>query len=260
MRLIDNHGTTDPAVNLALEEYCVRNLDMNEPYLLLYVNDPSVVVGKHQDAEAEVDPAFLQDHRIPLFRRISGGGAVYHDHGNLNYSFLNRFEPGRMLDFKRYTRPILEALQAIGVPASLNDRNDIVAAGRKISGTAQFTTVRSMFSHGTLLLNADLSRLRKVLDSPPYPPDSRGVRSLRSPVANIRDFLDAPMPMDRFRGRILDSIFGAGRPVPTFEPTEAVWREVHALADTVYRTWDWNYGKSPRFRIPRAGDAFPDRA
>jgi len=251
MRLILNNDQTDPAMNLALEEYCVRNLDMSEPYLLLYVNDPSVIIGKHQNAVAEVDSSFLEENRIPLHRRISGGGAVFHDHGNLNYSFLNRFEPGQMLEFTALTRPILKALQDAGVPAELNDRNDIVAGSRKISGTAQFTTVRSMFSHGTLLFDSDLPKLRKALDAGTYTPHSRGVRSIPSPVANIREFLAGPLTIEQFRLDLARSILGDSRPLPTFELSKPQWSEVRKLAANVYRTWDWNYGKSPRFSIPR---------
>jgi lipoate-protein ligase A len=251
MRLILNNGQTDPAINLALEEYCVRNLDMTEPYLLLYVNDPAVIIGKHQNALAEINQPFINENNIPVYRRISGGGAVFHDHGNLNYSFLNRFEPGQMLEFTALTRPILKALQEAGVPAKLNERNDIVADDRKISGTAQFTTVRSMFSHGTLLFDSDLSRLRKALDSRPYDAHSRGVRSIRSSVANIREFLTAPPTLEQFRADLARSILGDARPLPTFELSELQWSEVRDLAENVYRTWDWNYGKSPRFSIPR---------
>ena len=212
MRLIFNNDQTDPAMNLALEEYCVRNLDMSEPYLLLYVNDPSVIIGKHQNALAEINQPFIKENNIPVYRRISGGGAVFHDHGNLNYSFLNRFEPGQMLEFTELTRPILQALQAMGVPAELNDRNDIVADGRKISGTAQFTTVRSMFSHGTLLFDSDLPALRKALDAGKYTSRSRGVRSIPSPVANIREFLAGPLTLDQYRADMSRSIMGDSPP------------------------------------------------
>lgn len=258
MLLIVNNDTTDPAINLALEEYCVRNLDMTESYLLLYVNDPSVIIGKHQDAGAEINQPFIAECRIPVLRRISGGGAVFHDHGNLNYSFLNRFEPGQMLEFTALTRPIINALRAIGVSAELNERNDIVADGRKISGTAQFTTVRSMFSHGTLLFDSDLSRLRKALDSRPYDAGSRGIRSVRSSVVNIQELLKQPISMVEFRTRLTDSIFGGNRPVPTYELSESEWREVQELAARTYRTWEWNYGKSPRFSIPRTRRSLTD--
>ena len=251
MRLILNNDTTDPHLNLALEEYCVRNLDPAEPFLLLYINDPAVVIGKHQNTLEEINLPYVRDHGIPVVRRISGGGAVYHDHGNLNFSFIQRFEQGQMLRFEEFTRPVIRALAGLGVHAEPGKRNDITVAGRKISGNAQFTTVHSMLSHGTLLFDSDLDRVTEALNVRMDNIASRGVKSVRSQVANIAEFLDKPMTMDRFRDHLVRSMFGGRDPVPVHRLSEDDWNRVRELADSRYRTWDWNYGMSPRFSIRR---------
>lgn len=251
MRLIHNNDTTDPHLNLALEEYCVRNLDSDEPLLMLYVNDPAVVIGKHQNTLEEINLPYVRDHGIHVVRRISGGGAVYHDHGNLNFSFIRRFEQGQMLRFEEFTRPVIRALAELGVRAEPGKRNDITVANRKISGNAQFTTVHSMFSHGTLLFASDLERVNAALNVRTDRIVSKGVKSVRSRVANISEFLEKPITMDRFRDHLVRSIFGGQDPVPVHRLCEEDWCRVRELADSRYRTWDWNYGMSPRFGIRR---------
>ena len=251
MRLILNNDNRDPSVNLALEEYCVRNLDMVEPFLLFYINDPSIIIGKHQNTLEEINLPYVRENGIRVVRRISGGGAVYHDHGNLNFSFITRFEQGQMLRFEEFTKPVIEALAELGVQAELGGRNDITVQGRKISGNAQFTTVRSMFSHGTLLFDSELDQVTEALNVKMDKIASKGVKSVRSRVANISEFLSRPITMERFRKHLIRSIFHGIDPVPVYRLGEEEWEQVHHLADTVYRTWDWNYGMSPRFNIQR---------
>lgn len=251
MKLILNDGNRDPHVNLALEEYCVRNLDTEEPFLLFYVNDPSIIIGKHQNTLEEINLPYVRENGIHVVRRISGGGAVYHDHGNLNFSFIRRFEQGQMLQFEEFTRPVIRALAELGVQAMLGGRNDITVDGRKISGNAQFTTVHSMFSHGTLLFDSMLDRVNEALTVKMDKIASKGVKSVRGRVANISEFLSQPIAMEKFREHLIRSIFEGKDPVPVYRLSRREWDQVHHLADTVYRKWDWNYGKSPRFNIQR---------
>jgi lipoate-protein ligase A len=251
MKLILNDNNQDPCVNLALEEYCVRNLDLDEPFLLFYVNNPSIIIGKHQNTLEEINLPYVREHGIQVVRRISGGGAVYHDHGNLNFSFIKRFVQGEMLRFEEFTRPVIRALAVLGVEAELGGRNDITVQGRKISGNAQFTTVHSMFSHGTLLFDSDLDQVTEALNVKMDKITSKGVKSVRSRVANISEFLSRPITMDRFREHLVQSIFQGTDPVPVYRLSPQEWKEVQHLADTVYRKWDWNYGRSPRFNIQR---------
>lgn len=252
--LIDNEGCHDATRNLALEEYSVRHLDSeieeDRSYLLLYVNGPSVIVGRNQNTLEEIDPTFVDRQGIRVVRRISGGGAVYHDAGNLNFSFIKRYRPGSRLDFKEFTDPIVRVLAGLGVEAELTGRNDIVVDGRKISGNAQFTTSRRMFSHGTLLFDSDLDQVTKAL-SPRFDKiESKGLKSIRSRVANISEFLPEPMTVAEFRDQLVAGLFGTSTPqVRRLDATESA--HVEALADSKYRQWDWNFGESPRFNIQK---------
>ena len=251
MKLIDNQDNRDPFINLALEEYCVRNLDTSEPFLLFYINDPSIIIGKHQNTLEEINLPYVRENGIRVVRRISGGGAVYHDHGNLNFSFIQRFEQGQMLRFEEFTRPVIRALAELGVEAVLGGRNDITVGGRKISGNAQFTTVHSMFSHGTLLFDSRLDQVTEALNVKMEKITSKGVQSVRSRVANISEFLSRPISMEQFQEHLVRSIFDGQDAVATHRLGRQEWEQVHHLADSVYRTWDWNYGMSPRFNIQR---------
>ena len=252
MKLILNDDNRDPYVNLALEEYCVRNLSTTEPYLLFYINDPSIIIGKHQNTLEEINLPYVREHGTHVVRRISGGGAVYHDHGNLNFGFISKFTQGEMLPFEEFTRPVIQALAGLGIQAEPGGRNDITVGGRKISGNAQFTTVRSMFSHGTLLFDSRLNDVMEALDVKMGNMESRGVKSVRSRVANISEFLPNPISMEEFREHLTRSFFEGRGQITVRRLSEEEWDRVHHLADTVYRTWDWNYGLSPRFNIRRA--------
>ncbi|MGE3164562.1 MAG: lipoate--protein ligase [Planctomycetota bacterium] len=248
--LIDNQGCHDPSWNLALEEFSVRHLDggADTSYLLLYVNGPSVIVGRNQNTLEEIDPEFVDQEGVRVVRRISGGGAVYHDLGNLNFSFIKRFRPGARLEFKEFTDPIVAVLHRLGVDAELTGRNDIVVAGRKISGNAQFTTSRRMFSHGTLLFDSDLDRVTQALRPRFTKIESKGLKSIRSRVANISEFLPRAMDLGEFRDLLVEGLFGTTTP-PVRQLDAQELERVQQLADSKYRQWNWNFGESPRFNV-----------
>lgn len=252
MLFIDNQGITDPRVNLALEEHALRTFDMGESYLLFYVNEPSVIIGKHQNTVEEINQDFIHERSIHVVRRISGGGAVYHDFGNLNFSFITRYDPSRFNNYAEFHEPVLRALRALGVPAETSGRNDIVAEGRKISGNAQFTTGERMFSHGTLLFDSNLDDVVRALNVKAGKIESKGIKSIRSRVANIREFLgEREMTVDGLRRVLLETIFGSADDPPRRELTDADWEAVHRLSEAKYRTWEWNYGLSPKFNVQR---------
>ena len=252
MRLLDNGGTTDPTLNLALEEYALLTLDLSDSYVLFYVNRPSIIIGKHQNTIEEIDADFVHERDIAVVRRISGGGAVYHDLGNLSFSFITRYTPQRFNNYAEFTGPVVEALRQLGVPAERTGRNDIVVEGRKVSGNAQVVRGERMFSHGTLLLDSNLDDVTRALKPKPGKVESKGIQSVRSRVANISEFLPASLPMDDFRAALLRSLFPGGGPVPVHEFSADDRARVEELADTKYRTWDWNYGESPPFNLQRA--------
>ncbi|WP_462324337.1 lipoate--protein ligase [Desulfoplanes sp.] len=251
MYLIPNNGITDPRVNLALEEYCLKNLDPENDYLLLYVNEPSIIVGRFQNTLEEINLDYVEDNGIHVVRRISGGGAVYHDHGNLNFSFMTRYAKDNLLNFRKFTGPVIQALKNMGIPAELSGRNDILAQGKKISGNAQYATRTSMLSHGTLLFDSDMETLVRALNVSDDKITSKALKSVRSRVVNIVDCLSHGMDMAGFKTRLIESVFapfGGGRAV---ELTPDQWADVHGLAGTKYGSWDWNFGKSPGFNVQK---------
>jgi lipoate-protein ligase A len=254
MRFVDNHGITDARVNLALEEYVFRHKPVEEDVLLLYVNAPAIIIGRNQNTIEEIDADVVAERGITVVRRVSGGGAVYHDLGNLNFSFMTPDVKGRFNRYDTFTRPVIEVLHDLGVPAELGGRNDILVDGRKISGNAQFASPTRMFSHGTLLLDSDLDAVTAALRPRPGKVESKGVKSIRSRVANISEFSSAQVDVDELRERIVEKIFGTREHsrVPQIELTDEDWHAVYALVDAKYGSWAWNYGENPRANVQRA--------
>lgn len=250
MLFIDNKGITDPQINLAIEEYALKNLDINETYLLFYINEPSIIIGKNQNTIEEINTQYVEDNGIKVVRRLSGGGAVYHDLGNLNFSFITKDDGESFHNFKKFTEPVIEALHKLGVDAQLSGRNDIEVGGRKISGNAQFSTRGRMFSHGTLMFNSEIDHVVSALKVKKDKIESKGIKSVRSRVANISEFLTEKITIVEFREMLLRYIFNAtDEEVPTYELTEEDWEKIHQLSKERYQNWDWNYGRSPKFNL-----------
>lgn len=250
MYFIDNEGITDPQINLAIEEYVLRTMDVDQDsFLLFYINAPSIIIGKNQNTIEEIDTDFVEENGIKVVRRLSGGGAVYHDLGNLNYSFITKDDGESFRNFKKFTQPVVEALGKIGVTAELIGRNDLLVEGRKISGNAQFATGGRMFSHGTLLFDTEIDTVVSALKVRKDKIESKGIKSIRSRVANISEFLEAPMSIEALRLEILKSIFGGEEHIQYRKLTEEDWENIHKLSAERYANWDWNYGKSPKFNM-----------
>jgi lipoate-protein ligase A len=249
MFLIRNNDVSDPAINLALEEYCLRNLDPGSEYLLFYINRPSIIIGRHQNPFQEFNHELARQKGIVALRRISGGGAVYHDPGNLNFSFITDFTEEKLDYFKTLIRPILSTLQHLGVPAQLTEKNNILVNGHKVSGNSQHTNMRRMLSHGTLLFDSDLGVLQQVLDSNLVITRSRAVASIRSKVTNICGYLHRPMDMAGFRAVLVDGISEVLGELTECRLTDQDWEAVDLLAQKKYNSWDWTYGRSPEFVV-----------
>lgn len=257
MLFIDNQGITDPRINLAIEEYALRHLPMDESYLLFYINEPSIIIGKNQNTIEEINAQYVQEKGIHVVRRLSGGGAVYHDLGNLNFSFITKDDGQSFHNFRKFTEPVVRALNELGVECELTGRNDIQVGERKISGNAQFMTRGRMFSHGTLLFDSEIEHVVSALKVNPEKIQSKGTKSIRSRVANISEFLREPLTMEEFRQQLLLRIFGMEpEAVPQYKLTEADWEKIHEISKERYQNWDWNYGRSPKSNI-RNSKRFP---
>lgn len=256
MRFIDNKGNTDPAINLAMEEYILLNAPINDSYFLFYINSPSIIVGKNQNALEEFNKSYADEMGIQVIRRLSGGGTVYHDLGNLNFSFITNYDGKNFHNYSKFVRPIVTALNKMGVPAELNSRNDIYVKGRKISGNAQFAQKGRMLSHGTLLLNADLDKVINSLYVGDVNILSKSIKSVRSNVANITEFLLKDLDMDEFKEIILNAIFEDKEHVDEYVLSKEDWRMIHQISQDKYKQWEWNFGRSPKFELVKS-NRFP---
>lgn len=251
MLFIDNQGITDPAINLAIEEFTLKHLPMEEDsYLLFYINRPSIIIGKHQNTIEEINQEYVKDHNIQIVRRLSGGGAVYHDLGNLNFSFITKDDGQSFHNFLKFTQPVIDALRSMGVNAELSGRNDLQVGEQKISGNAQFATRGRMFSHGTLMFNLNLDDVQASLNANPEKFKSKSTKSVRSRVANISDLMDGSMTIEEFRSELLRAIFNMDpQDVPQYHLTEADWEKIHQISKERYQNWEWNYGLSPESNV-----------
>ncbi|MBP1969000.1 lipoate-protein ligase A [Virgibacillus natechei] len=251
MKFIDNQGITDPMINLALEEYILENFGEQDTYLLFYINKPSIIIGRNQNSVEEINTDYVDEHGIKVVRRLSGGGAVYHDEQNLNFSFITQDDGESFQNFQKFTQPMVDALNKIGVPAELHGRNDLAAEGRKISGNAMFSTKGRMFSHGTLMLDSEIEHVVSALNVNKEKIKSKGIKSIRSRVANISEFLEEKITMNEFKELILRHVFDVEdvKDVPRHELTEKDWKNIYQISKERYQQWEWNYGKSPSFNI-----------
>ena len=245
MRYIINNST-DPYFNIALEEYCLMHVDPGEDYFMLWQNEPSIIIGRNQNTLEEINQRSVKERGIKVVRRISGGGAVYHDLGNLNFTFISRVEPGRAINFSVFTEPIIDVLKELGVDAMLAGRNDIVAYGKKISGNAQRLYRRKFLHHGTLLFDVNIDDLAEALNVSADKIESKGIKSIRSRVGNIREFLKEDMTIDEFRERLQRRLSNDYRSEEIKLSEEAILR-ISETARNKFASWDWTYGESPPF-------------
>ena len=238
-------GSQNPYYNLAFEEFVLMHR-VEGDYLILWQNDNTIVIGQNQNAEEEINRSFVEAHQIHVVRRSTGGGAVYHDLGNLNYSFITDAGEDK-LTFKRFTGPIVEALKGLGLDAEASGRNDILVNGRKVSGTAQRRHGGRILHHGTLLFDANPGMVAGALNVDPEKFRSKSTKSVRSRIGNIRDFLPNDMELPAFWAYLKDALSGGGLTPGALSAGELA--EVDRLKREKYDTWEWNYGRSPKFDV-----------
>ena len=247
MKFISNKNITDPMVNLAMEEYVLREIPTDDSYFLFYVNQPSIIIGKNQNTFEEINEPYIKENNIKVVRRVSGGGAVYHDEGNLNFSFITEDDGNSFHNFSRFTKPIVDALNDMEIPAELSGRNDLEIKGKKVSGNAMFTQKGRMFSHGTLMLDSNVGEVQNALKVNPKKIESKGVKSVRGRVGNISDFPEGQIEMEDFKRKILAYIFDGEENIEEYVLSDEDWEKINKLSEEKYQTWEWNYGKNPKY-------------
>lgn len=237
-------GTQNPFYNLAFEEYVLAHRTSGA-YLLLWQNDNTIVIGQNQNAEEEINRTFVEEHGIHVVRRTTGGGAVYHDLGNLNYSFITDAGDAEKLTMERFTLPVVNALRGLGLHAEASGRNDILVEGRKVSGTAQRLLDGRILHHGTLLFDADPGMVAGALRVDPGKFRSKSAKSVRSRIGNIRYFLRKDMDIRDFWSYLKEALAGKGFMTGELSAEELLG--VDELKRSKYDTWEWNFGRSPAY-------------
>ena len=238
-------ASTDPYDNLAMEDFFFSCMDRTQEYFLLWQNDRAVIVGKYQNTLEEVNQRFVDDQGIRVARRLSGGGAVYHDLGNLNYTFIVDEDRADSFCFETFTRPVIAALEKLGVSAQASGRNDITIHGQKISGSAQYLRGGRLLHHGCIMLDCDADTLDNVLQVKEDKIKSKSIKSVRSRVTSVNEHLERPISMDQFKQALREQVFASGK-FNTAKLSQEDLGEIQRLRDSRYATWEWNYGKSPR--------------
>lgn len=238
MRYLINNST-DPYFNLAFDEYCLENIHSEEPYFFLWRNRPAVIIGLNQNAYGEVNLEYLNANGITLARRVTGGGAVYHDLQNMNYTIIGR-NPS--------PQPMVDALRQLGVPAELTGRNDIFVEGRKVSGYARRVAGNQEIIHGTLMYDVDLDTLQHVLDTPASKMKAKGISSVRSHVANLKEYLPQFKSLDELQAKLSEILSGGDGPLLAqgsgYPSQDVIDAEVRRIAAEKFATWEFIYGHS----------------
>ena len=245
MLIIDN-TSTNPYFNIALEEYLLK--ESKEDIFMLYVDEPSVIVGKHQNTLAEINLRYILENNIAVVRRISGGGTVYHDFGNLNFTFIANGKEGHLVDFKRYTEPIIQVLRNIGIDVKLEGKNDLRVDNLKISGNAEHVFRNRVLHHGTILVSANLLNLSAALKVDLAKYTDNAVKSIRSKVANINSLLPNPVSVEKLKTHIFGHIQNQND-FKSYSISKHDILEVKKRVEDKFATWQWNYGYSPKYQF-----------
>lgn len=251
MLCIDN-PSLEPYFNQAVEEYFLKNFDEN--IFMLWRNNNAIIVGKHQNTLAEINVDYVKEKDIKVVRRLTGGGAVFHDLGNINYTFIMSYgDEGAKVDFKKYNQPIIDVLASLGVKAEFSGRNDILIDGQKFSGNAEhiFHQKQRVLHHGTLLYASEIQDISDALNVNPLKFEGKAMKSVRSRVTNISTHLKEDMGVDMFRQKVMNHITEMYKDAVPYKFTDEDRTAIQKLADEKYSQWDWNFGYSPKYGLKK---------
>ena len=249
--LIIDSPSHDAYFNIALEEYLLYKYP-TEDIFLLYINAPSIIVGKFQNTLAEINLDYVKDKNIKVVRRMSGGGTVYHDLGNLNFSFHTLLGTYDFMDFSQFTEPVIHLLNELNVPAKLEGRNDLLVDGKKFSGNAKLARNGKMIQHGTILFNSEMSVLGDALKVNPLKFVDKAVKSNRARVTNLIDFLPEDMITDDLKELLIEEMLETNEGATIYQLSDEDIKGVNQLIEEKYNTWDWNFGFSPKYNFKNA--------
>lgn len=250
--IIINSPSNNVYFNIASEEYLLARFP-EEEILLFYINAPSIIIGKFQNTLAEINLDYVTTNNIKVVRRLSGGGAVYHDLGNLNFSFHSKASDSDFSDFETFTKPVIQLLNKLDVPAKLEGRNDLLVDGKKFSGNAKTVKSKKMIQHGTILINSEMSVLADALKVNPLKFVDKAVKSNRARVTNLIDYLPEGTTTDSFKQLFIQEIKASSKDdVILYHFDEQDIAEIEKLVKERYNTWEWNFGASPDYNFKKA--------
>jgi len=243
------HSNINPYKNHAIEEFLINKF--NEDCFMLWKNEKCILIGRNQNAYSEINMDYVKKNSIPIVRRITGGGAVFNDEGNFNFTFISCNIKEDFTDFKKFTEPIIAALKKLEIQVEFSGRNDLTIEGKKFSGNAQCKYGGKVLHHGTLLFSTKLSEMANVLRVNDMKLKSKGINSVKSRVVNISDFLQHPMNIEEFREYLFNEVFRNTENAKIYHITEKDLLEIDSISEKKYATWQWNFGNNPHFNLER---------
>jgi lipoate-protein ligase A len=244
------NNSTEPYFNLAAEEYFFNNFSEN--IFMLWRNSPAIIVGKHQNTLAEINYDYVKENNIKVVRRMTGGGAVFHDLGNINFTFIETGESEKLVDFRKYVQPILDILLKLGVNAKFEGRNDLTIDGKKFSGNAEHVYKNRILHHGTILFSAKMSDLSQALNVKDVKYTDKAVKSVRSRITNVSEHLQTPLTVLEFINLVFNHILEMYEDAKIYEITEEDIKKINELVEKKYSTWEWNFGYSPEYNFSKS--------
>lgn len=243
------HESTDPYFNIAADEYILKYI--KEDCFMLWRNDNAIIVGKFQNTLSEINYEYVKEHNISVVRRLSGGGAVYHDLGNLNFSFTQSGKDTSLSDFEKFTRPIIEVIRSLGIDARFEGKNDLVIDGRKFSGNAAHIYNNKILHHGTILFASEMRNISEALRINPVKYIDKAVKSIPKRVTNISEHLKTQISLEEFTRKLMDHVLANYLDARLYKFTEEDKRKIQKLRDEKYATYEWNFGKSPEYNFKK---------